>query len=60
MSDSRIVISSDCENSLLFEAQELTLSPHVPRTSPLSSTVFHAARNLSGSLRSPPSPRGKG
>ena len=36
------------------------LSPHVPRTSPLSSAIFHAARTLSGSLRSPPSPRGEG
>ena len=35
------------------------LSPHVPRTSPFSSAIFHAARTLSGSLRSPPSPRGK-
>ena len=55
-----IVISSDCEKSLSFEAQELTFSPYVPRTSPLSSSVFHAARTLSGSLRSPPSPRGEG
>ena len=30
------------------------------RTSPLSSTVFHTARTLFGSLRSPPSPRGEG
>ena len=36
------------------------LPPHVPRTSPFSSSVFHAARTLSGSLRSPPSPRGEG
>ena len=35
-------------------------SPYVPRTSPLFSAVFHAARTLSGSLRSPPSPRGEG
>ena len=55
-----IVISSDCEKSLSFEAQGLTFSPHVPRTSPLPSSVFHAARTLSGSLRSPPSPRGEG
>ena len=57
---SRIVISSDCEKSLLFEAQGLTLSLHVPCTSTLSSSVFHAARTLSGSLRSPPSSRGEG
>ena len=43
---SRIVISSDCEKSLAFEAQGLTLSPHVPRTSTLSSSVFHAASAL--------------
>ena len=36
------------------------LSPHVPYTSPFSSAIFHAARTLSGSLRSPPSPRGEG
>ena len=57
---SRIVISSDCEKSLSFEAQGLTFSPHVPRTSPLSLSVFQGARTLSGSLRSPPSPRGEG
>ena len=55
-----IVISSDCEKSLPFEAQGLTFSSLVPRTSPLSSFVFHAARTLSGSLRSPPSPREEG
>ena len=55
---SRIVISSDCEKSLLFEAQGLTVSLYVLRTSPLSLFVFHPARTLSGSLRSPPSPRG--
>ena len=43
-----------------IRGQGLTLSPHVPRTSPLYSSVFHAARALSGSLRSPPSPRGEG
>ena len=43
-----------------IRGQGLTLSPYVPRTSPLSSSVFHAARTLSGSLRSPPSPRGEG
>ena len=32
----------------------------MPRTSPLFSSVFHPARTLSGSLRSPPSPRGEG
>ena len=32
----------------------------MPRTSPLSSSVFHTASALSGSLRSPPSPRGEG
>ena len=36
------------------------LSPHVPRTPPFSSAIFHAARTLSGSLRSPPSPREEG
>ena len=36
------------------------LSPHVPHTPPFSSAIFHAARTLSGSLRSPPSPRGEG
>lgn len=41
---SRIVILSDCEKSLLFEAQGLTLSLHVPCTSTLSPSVFHAAR----------------
>ena len=55
-----IVISSDCEKSLSFEAQGLAFSPHVPRTSPLSLSVFQGARTLSGSLRSPPSPRGEG
>ncbi len=43
----RIVISEDCEKSLSFAAQGLTLSPHVPRTFPLCSSVFHAARTLS-------------
>ena len=43
-----------------IRGQGLTLSPHVPRTSPLFSSVFHPARTLSGSLRSPPSPRGEG
>ena len=43
-----------------IRGQGLTLSPHVPRTSPLYSSVFHAARTLSDSLRSPPSPRGEG
>ena len=43
-----------------IRGQGLTLSPHVPRTSPLFSSVFHLARTLSGSLRSPPSPRGEG
>ena len=43
----RIVISDDCEKSLSFEAQGLTLSLHVPRTSPLSSAVFHTASTLS-------------
>ena len=57
---SRIVISSDSEKSLSFEAQGLTLSPHVPRTSSLSSAVFYPARTLSSSLRSPPSPHGEG
>ena len=36
------------------------LSPHVPHTPPFSSAIFHAARTLSGSLRSPPSPCGEG
>ena len=57
---SRIVISSDCEKSLSFEAQGLTFSLHVPRTSPLSSAFFYPASTLSGLLRSPPSPRGEG
>ena len=48
------------EKSLSFAAQGLALSPHVPRTSLLSPAVFHTARTLSGSLRSPPSPRGEG
>ena len=42
-----------------IRGQELMLSPHVPRTSPLFSTVFHPARTLSASLRSSPSPWGK-
>ena len=44
----------------VIHGQGLTFSPYVPCTSPLSSSVFHAARTLSGSLRSPPSPRGEG
>ena len=32
----------------------------MPRTSPFSSSVFHTASTLSGSLSSPPSPRGEG
>ena len=44
----------------VIHGQGLTFSPYVPRTSLLSSSVFHAARTLSGSLRSPPSPRGEG
>ena len=43
-----------------IRGQGFTRSPHVPRTSPLSSSVFHPSRTLSGSLRSPPSPRGEG
>ena len=35
----------------------LSLMAHLRRSFPL---VFHAARTLSGSLRSPPSPRGEG
>ena len=35
----------------------LSLTTHLRRSFPL---VFHAARTLSGSLRSPPSPRGEG
>ena len=42
-----------------IRGQGLTLSPHVPRTSPLFTSVFRPARTLSGSLRSPPSPWGK-
>ena len=42
-----------------IRGQGFTRSPHVPRTSPLFSSVFHPARTLSGSLRSPPSPWGK-
>ena len=44
----------------LMQIKYKRLSPHVPRTSPFSSAIFHAARTLSGSLRSPPSPRGEG
>ena len=44
----------------VIHGQGLTFSPYVQRTSPLSSSVFHTARTLSGSLRSPPSPRGEG
>ena len=44
----------------VIRGQGLKLSPYVPRTSPFSSSVFHTARTLSGSLRSPPSPRGEG
>ena len=42
-SDSRIIISSEARNL----CYSLTLSPHVPRTSPLSSSVFPAACTLS-------------
>ena len=44
----------------VIHGQGLTFSPYVPRTSPLSSSIFLAARTLSGSLRSPPSPCGEG
>ena len=53
---SRIVIPS---GAFAIRGRGFTLSPHVPRTSPLFSSVFHPARTLSGSLRSPPSPWGK-
>ena len=43
---SLIVISSKARN-LFHRDQGLTLPPHVPRTSPLSSSVFHAACALS-------------
>ena len=43
-----------------IRGQGFTRSPHVPRTSPLFSSVFHPTRTLSGSLCSPPSPRGEG
>ena len=43
-----------------IRGQGFTRSPYVPRTSPLFSSVFHPSRTLSGSLRSPPSPRGEG
>ena len=46
--------------AFLMQIKYKRLSPHVPRTSPFLSSVFHAARTLSGSLRSPPSPRGEG
>ena len=46
--------------AFLMQMKYKRLSPHVPRTSPFSSAIFHAARTLSGSLRSPPSPRGEG
>ena len=42
-----------------IRGQGFTRSPHVPRTSPLFSSVFHPTRTLSGSLCSPPSPWGK-
>ena len=38
----------------VIRGEGLTFPPHVPRTSPLSSSVFHPARTLSGSFRSPP------
>ena len=43
---SLIVISSKARN-LFHRDQGLTLPPHVPRTSPLSSSVFHTACALS-------------
>ena len=43
-----------------MQIKYMRISPHVPRTFPLFSSVFHGARTLSGSLRSPPSPRGEG
>ena len=46
--------------AFLMQIKYKRLSPHVPHTSPFFSSVFHAARTLSGSLRSPPSPRGEG
>ena len=35
----------------VIRGEGLTLFPHLPRTSPLSSSVFHLARTLSGSFR---------
>ena len=55
-SDSRIIISSEARN-LCYSRRGTHVSPHVPRTSPLFSSVFHPARTLSGSFRSPPPPR---
>ena len=37
--------------AFLMQIKYKRLSPHVPRTSPFSSAIFHAARTLSGSLR---------
>ena len=56
---SHIVIPSEVRD-LCHSRSGTHAFPHVPRTSPLFSSVFHPARTLSGSLRSPPSPRGEG
>ena len=39
--------SGNTDSIVAIRGQGLTLSPHVPRTSPLSSSVFHAACALS-------------
>ena len=57
---SRRVNQTILSAAFLMQIKYKRLSPHVPRTSPFFSSVFHAARTLSGSLHSPPSPRGEG
>ena len=47
MADSRIVISSEARNLCHSRLRDSRFPSHVPRTSPLSLAVFHAASALS-------------